>query len=160
MAKCVLMCGLPGSGKTTCAKKLEERYQAIRLCTDDWHAALGIDWADDAFHDLLEAQLWRFGKRLLSLGQSVIFEKGLWLRKERDEKRQEAQEQGFELEFHVFDVPLDELKRRLKVRNESGNFGSAPISERQLERYAEIFQLPTEEELAFFAHVERHSGND
>jgi len=30
-----LICGLPGSGKTTLAKKLEREHTAIRLCPDE-----------------------------------------------------------------------------------------------------------------------------
>ena len=35
-----MLCGLPGSGKTTLAKKLENERQAIRLCPDEWVIAL------------------------------------------------------------------------------------------------------------------------
>ena len=44
-------------------------------------------YSSEAFHDLLEAQLWVRAQDLVRDGQSVIFEKGLWLRCERDEKR-------------------------------------------------------------------------
>lgn len=48
-----LFCGLPGSGKTTLAKKLEQEKRGIRICTDDWQECLGIDHHDEAFHDKL-----------------------------------------------------------------------------------------------------------
>ena len=31
-----LMCGLPGSGKTTAAKRLEQKASALRLTGDEW----------------------------------------------------------------------------------------------------------------------------
>ena len=36
-----LFCGLPGSGKTTLAKRLEQIGKGIRICTDDWQEHLG-----------------------------------------------------------------------------------------------------------------------
>ena len=55
------------------------------------------------FHDLLEDQLWAHAQDLIRHGQSIIFEKGLWLRCERDEKRREAQELGVDIELYDFD---------------------------------------------------------
>jgi predicted kinase len=31
-----LTCGLPGSGKTTLARSLEQEYSALRLTADEW----------------------------------------------------------------------------------------------------------------------------
>ena len=36
----VLLCGLPGSGKTTTAKSLARDRRAVRLCPDEWIAYL------------------------------------------------------------------------------------------------------------------------
>lgn len=35
-----LLCGLPGSGKTTLAQQIERERRAIRLAPDEWIAAL------------------------------------------------------------------------------------------------------------------------
>jgi predicted kinase len=40
----VLVCGLPGSGKTTIARQLEQETGAIRINIDEWVAALGVDF--------------------------------------------------------------------------------------------------------------------
>ena len=39
----VLMCGLPGAGKSTLARKIERERSIVRLRTDEWMADLGID---------------------------------------------------------------------------------------------------------------------
>ena len=83
----VLMCGLPGAGKTTLARQLEAELPAVRLCPDEWMASMGIDLRDEAARDGLEVMFWRLAQDLLRLGQSVILESGFWLRSDRDEKR-------------------------------------------------------------------------
>jgi predicted kinase len=155
-AKLVLMCGLPGSGKTTLARKLASKLPAIRLCTDEWQAALKVSHSDEAFHDLLEDQLWAFGKDLIRLGQTVIFEKGLWRRSERDEKRREARELGIDIDLHYFDVPVNELARRLEIRNAEAGTNECPVTREQIEDYSKSFQPPDEAELALFARSVVH----
>jgi predicted kinase len=40
MATIILLCGLPGSGKTTLAQNLERERPALRLSEDDWMVQL------------------------------------------------------------------------------------------------------------------------
>lgn len=65
-----------------------------------------------SFTTCLRISCGAFGQELIIFGQSVIFEKGLWRRSERDEKRREAKELGVDIELHYLDVPLNELTRR------------------------------------------------
>jgi predicted kinase len=143
----VLLCGLPASGKTTLARELAETYGAVRLNTDEWKLALGIDPFDDDLRVRLESQLWALAQRLLSLGTSVILEWGFWARVERDELREVARSLGAAVELRFLDVPFDELVRRVVDRTAGGGI---PITAEHMEAYRRIFQRPTDEELSLF----------
>lgn len=106
---------------------------------------------------MLEDQLWAFGKDLIRLGQIVIFEKGLWLRSERDEKRREARELGIDIELHYFDVPVGELARRLEIRNAAARASDCPVTREQVTGFARRFQPPDEAELSLFARSVVHT---
>jgi len=43
----VVLCGLPGSGKTTTAVRLAEELCGVRLCSDEWMTGLGLDLYDE-----------------------------------------------------------------------------------------------------------------
>jgi predicted kinase len=149
-ARLILICGLPGSGKTTLAKQLAPEVPAVRLCPDEWKHDLGIDYYDEQSRVRLEERLWRLGQELLGLGQSVILESGFWAREERDELRLAARALGVAVELHYLKPPVDELWRRLDVRNERALPGTAPIEREDLERWAQQFQAPDEAELALY----------
>src|SRR5512142_2016153 len=121
MATLHLMVGLPCSGKTTLAQKLEQELSALRLNLDEWHIRLfGQDAAEpehDARHRLIEAMLWNVASRALELGTNVILDFGFWAREEREDYRLRAQHLGAASEVHFLDVPEVELLRRLEARN-------------------------------------------
>jgi predicted kinase len=146
----ILICGLPGSGKTTLARRLETDVPAVRFCPDEWKHDLGIDYYDEAMRVRLEARLWRLGQALLGLGQSVIFENGFWAREERDELRLAARDLGAAVELRYLDAPIDELWQRLEIRNAAALPGTAPIKREDLGRWARQFEAPDAAELALF----------
>lgn len=150
ISRLVLVCGLPGAGKTTLARRLEVALPAVRLCPDEWLAALRIDLRDEATRDGLEAQFWRLAQRLLALGQSVILESGFWLRADRDEKRVGARLLGAAVELRYLHAPLDELYRRIERRNASPAPGDVIITRADLELWTTFFQPPDDAELALF----------
>ena len=52
-----LTCGLPGSGKTTLARRLAVERDAQRFTKDEWVLALGGDLFDEQLRVRMEAQL-------------------------------------------------------------------------------------------------------
>lgn len=117
----------------------------MRFCPDEWMTDLDVDLHDEPFRDRLERRLWLLAQDLLERGQSVILESGFWSRAERDEKRLKAWELGATVELHYFDVPLEELWRRIQRRNEA--VPQAHVTRSQLEEWATWFQPPDRQEL-------------
>src|SRR5439155_6945970 len=135
-------CGLPGSGKTTLAKRLAHEVPAVRLCPDEWMADLGIDLFDERTRGRLERRFWSHAQELLDIGQSVILEFGFWERAERDEKRLAARALGVPVELHYLAATTDELCRRLDARNRGDEPGTAVITRELLEGYTTQFEAP------------------
>src|SRR5687768_1080055 len=81
-------------------------------------------------------------QELLGLGQSVILENGFWAREERDELRLGARRLGVAVELHYLEVPIDELWRRLKIRNELAVPDTVPIKREDLDKWALQFEAP------------------
>src|SRR5215470_14572690 len=112
----IIVCGLPGAGKTTHAQQLEGELGAIRFCPDDWMEALSIDVWDERARGKVEALQWRLAQRLLGFGLTVIIEWGTWGRSERDALRLRARELGAMVELHYLSAPVDALFDRLQRR--------------------------------------------
>ena len=146
----VLLCGLPGSGKTTLARKMAGEMPAVRLCPDEWKATLGIDFYDEVARVRLEGRLIELAWELLALSQNVILEFGFWGQSERDALRNKAREENISVELYFLDVPIEELQRRLMMRNAKVEHGAVPIEAQKLVEYANIFQAPDEAEMALF----------
>jgi predicted kinase len=76
----LLICGLPGAGKTTLSKRLEKERPAVRLCPDDWIIGILEDVNNvkerDRLRDPVEQLLWKLAQKLVLLGNNVIMENG------------------------------------------------------------------------------------
>lgn len=146
----ILLCGLPGAGKTTTALRLAAELPAVRLCPDAWLAALGLDLFDGDARDRVERQLWCHGQELLRLGGTVVLENGFWQRAERDAYRDRARALGAAVELRHLDVPVAELWRRVERRNRSGEAGTVPLSRELIAACARDFEAPDAAELASY----------
>ena len=142
----ILVCGLPGSGKTTLAEALESKLQAIRFSPDDWLDALSINLHREDMRANVEALQWKFAQELLARGLTVIIEWGTWARSERDALRLGARALGAAVELHYLSAPADVLFERLERRGRE----NPPIERDALFEWVEIFQAPTSEEMALF----------
>ena len=145
-SRLVIVCGLPGSGKTTLAKVLEAKHGAVRLSADEWMDALSIDLYDENRRANIEALQWEIGRRLLSLGVPIIIEWGTWGRSERDALRTGARALGAAVELHYLSATADERFERIRRRG----MENPPHTREDVLRWMNIFQAPTPEEMALF----------
>ena len=145
----VVICGLPGTGKTTYARRLECEMSAVRFCADEWMQAVGVVLNDEQFRDRIEQLQWIIAKRLLRLRQSVVIEWGTWGRSERDRLREEGRSLGAKVELHYLTAPLPVLLDRVQRRGRE----ETPITREDMEQWARWIQAPTTDEMNLFDHA-------
>lgn len=160
MPTLTLICGLPGAGKTTLAKQLEQSQPGLRLCPDEWITPILADPSDqqelDRLRDPIEALQWDVASRALELGLNVILEWGFWSIRERERFRQEALAIGAQVDLHYPEVERDKLWQRLSRRNANLPPGTFLVTEEQLDLWLSWFEPPTAAELARYTnHVSK-----
>ncbi|MFT3889435.1 MAG: ATP-binding protein [Arachnia sp.] len=158
-----LMVGLPGSGKTTAARRLEAEHSALRLTVDEWHIRLfGSDVDDDSdqaawlLHDrrhaAIEALLQETATRVLALGVDVILDFGFWARSERDELRALARELGVGFQIHYSGASDEVMLSRIRARNAQRPVGAFHVPEAKLKEWTEQFEPPSIDEFLHDDH--------
>jgi predicted kinase len=136
-ARLFVICGLPGSGKTTLAKQLGvTRYCPDEVMNDLW---------DQSERARVEREMWQQAQDLLAAGRDCVIEFGSWSRAERDELREGARRLGAAVELRYLDVPIDELERRVAARGRDEG-----ITRAHLEEWQQTIEVPTPDELQLF----------
>ena len=142
----IIVCGLPGAGKTTLAVELERRLDGVRFSADEWMEALGLDIYDEERRGKMETLQWKLGQQILARGGIVIVEWGTWGRAERDALRVGARALGAAVELHYLHAAEDVLFERIQRRG----MENPPIAREDVARWVKIFQAPTVEEMELF----------
>ena len=130
-----VLCGIPGSGKTTLAKQLAEQFDANVHSIDDIPGLWGVPdtegknfrtWMDNIRADL------RTGKSVVCDSLAVNAESRMWIIKELS---------GFDCEkiLYVKAVPLDVCLRRNRDRERK-------LPDEQIRIVARCLEAPTAEE--------------
>ena len=144
-----LLVGLPGSGKTTLARRLEAEHRALRLTPDEWMQPLFGEGEAGGKRWVLESELlWGVAARVLGLGVGVVLDFGLWAREERDDFRARGEALGARVELVWLDLPREELWRRLEARNCALPAGTFSITRAELDGWWDLLQRPDPDELS------------
>jgi predicted kinase len=156
-----LICGLPGSGKTTLSKHLAKSLGAIRFCPDEWIKDIWpketSETIGNSFRDQIEQLQWKVGKDILKIGKDVVIEWGTWGKNEREMLRDEAHALGARVKFYYLDQPRQVLKERLLKRNQDlppHEFHTdEQLIETLLDSWYASLQVPDENELKTYDYL-------
>jgi predicted kinase len=149
----VLMCGLPGAGKTTYAMELVRRGY-VRLSIDEvvWRRLgqrdAGLVLAAERFDQLKEeirAEQRRELVELMRAGRDVVVDYSFWSRAARDDYKALVESHGCRWELVHLKVDRATLERRLVVRNGEDGANSVTVDAALFDRYAANFEEPNGE---------------
>lgn len=142
-----LTIGLPGTGKTTAARRLEAEHNALRLTKDEWMKALFGPENPTSASDVIEGRLIGLAMRALEIGLNVVLDFGLWSRDERSSLKQAAADVGASVVMCYFELVPGEQRKRLDQRLADAPHETWPISDEELAVWAAEFDIPTAAEL-------------
>ena len=145
----VLTVGLPGTGKTTLAKRLADERRILRLTPDDWMAPLFQHNDADGRRDILEGRMIWTAHEVLRSGASVILDFGCWSSGERYAIRAVAQVAGADFELRYLEVTEAERRSRADLRWRTEPGSTFAMTDADHDRFLALFQPPTPDELAY-----------
>ena len=145
-----LLCGFIGAGKTTFARKLEERTGAVRITKDEWLIRLiGHDPTIDGYeafdHNIIELSR-DFAFLLAGKGIDVIIDEGFWEKEQRALMRRRIEHIGAEAVLYYLDTPIEMIRERVAQRSANPPKDSFRISGELLDYYLQYWQPPSEDE--------------
>jgi predicted kinase len=145
-----VICGFIGAGKTTFARKLEEKTGAVRITKDEWSIRLiGNDPTIDGYEewDTKIIELSRdVAFQLVEKGIDVIIDEGFWAKEQRVELRRRIEVIGAKEVLYYLETSIETIRERVVRRNNNLTEDSFKISREMLDNYLKYWQPPSEEE--------------
>lgn len=152
----VLLCGLPGSGKTIWARAMEGNG-ALRLSLDEEVLTRLAD-SRDPNNDLRvsEAKLRAMNLQVtqehrartaeaIAAGRTIILDNGYWFRSDRDAAKELIEANGGRWRLLYFSIDEATQWSRLAARNAGDLTGTHYISREEMELFARRFEPPAGE---------------
>ncbi|MET9917422.1 MULTISPECIES: ATP-binding protein [unclassified Streptomyces] len=147
-----LLVGLTGSGKTTYAQRVLEPQGAVRLSVDEVvferHGRYGVDYPENTYFEKETPVVDELHRRLAELvaeGRDVVWDHGLWPRKDREEMKELVEAAGGRWRLLYFPVERNDLLRRLRERNERGDANALLVTPEALDDFFARFEAPQDE---------------
>ena len=162
MGKVILICGKICSGKSYYSRELKDKLNAVIISPDEATYDL-LNNEQGEFYDIFSKRLSKYLTKkvgeIAQAGANVIFERGLWSKKERQEARDYFKNLGVDFEIHYVCVDDETWKKNIKDRNkrvEEGNGGSDfYLDEGLMKKLESLWEEPTEDEYDILHKVSR-----
>ena len=143
-----LLCGLPGSGKSTFAKE-QEAKGLVRLTLDEeLFKRFGREFPNEKYSEYetkTKTELKDVLKENVTNSKSVILDYGFWKKAEREEYKQLIETIGAQWKLLYFKIPTTILKERLQIRNQVDPVNNHQIEESLLDTFDTQFEAPVGE---------------
>jgi len=145
-----LICGFIGAGKTTFARKLEEKTGAVRITKDEWSIHfIGNDPTIDGYAEW-DAKVIELSRniafRLVEKGIDVIIDEGFWEKETRAQMKKRIEALDAKEVLYYLDTPIEMIRERVARRDGKPAKDSFKISREMLDGYLTYWQPPGEDE--------------
>ena len=165
MGKVILTCGKICSGKSYYSKQVKDELNAVIISPDEATYEL-LNNEQGEFYDIFSERLSKYLTRkvgeIAQAGANVIFEKGLWSKKERQEVRDYYKSIAIDCEIHYICVDDETWKQNIAERNkrvQEGNGGSDfYLDEGPMKKLESLWEEPNEEEYDILYIVNRNKN--
>ena len=132
MAKVIITCGKICSGKSFYSNKIKNELNAVIISPDEATYDL-INNEQGEFYNIFSERLNNYLTKkvgeIVQAGANVIYERGLWSKKERKKIREFYEKMGIQYEIHyiyadneTWKINIDERNKRITDGNGGSNF--------------------------------------
>lgn len=139
-----LLHGLPGTGKTTYARRLERKLKAVRFTHDEWMYALyGNNPPAGQFSDYAEriwGLIWEHASRIVAVDRDVIIDGGFWMRASRDAARARVRAFGATPLLYDLRCPQAQADARVLSRSSRASDGVLLINQWALHHFRQSYE--------------------
>ncbi len=151
MAQVTLICGKICAGKTTFAKRLQEKHPAVLLSCDELTLLLGqyLGDAHDTVTKRVQAYLYEKSVETVNAGISVILDWGFWTKASREEARRFYESRQIPYAFYFLDIDDQTWRAHLEKRNRAvltGETNSYLVDDNLIAKCAALFEPPDHSE--------------
>ena len=162
MGKVILICGKICSGKSYYSRMIKDDFDAVIISPDEATYEL-INNEQGEFYNVFSERLNKYLTKkvgeIAQAGANVIFERGLWSKKDREQIVKYYRDKNIDCEIHYVCVDDETWKQNIAERNkrvEEGNGGSDFYLDEGLMRKLEsMWEEPTEKEFDIIHKVKR-----
>jgi predicted kinase len=162
LGKVILICGKICSGKSYYSKIIKESLNAVVISPDEATYEL-INNEQGEFYNVFSERLNKYLTRkvgeIAQVGANVIFERGLWSRRDRKEIREYYKNNGVDCEIHYVCVDDETWKLNIAERNKRVKEGNSEsdfyLDEGLMKKIESLWEEPAKEEYDVLYKVDR-----